>query len=229
MVPIPWTFKAYEISMTIFIGISCLLFLHKLFIAIRLRKRMGYKNFGPLQVLFIMFAQCLVIPGKYLSRDCKKSWQCGVVIIYVLDFTVSKIHFLGQLAQTFLVVSLPLSALWASHESEQSPVPRTSLSNVSENSSNIAKKFRFLRHSKQGSHEDLEKSSCITETTTTSIRHEKRSDVTSEDTFPSWVKLLGWVWACAAGGLGCENSVFLALGNFGGRILNVIVNPIYCT
>jgi pheromone alpha factor receptor len=76
-VPTPWTFRVYEISMIVFIGISCLLFLHKLFIAIRLRKRMGYQNFGPLQVLFIMFAQCLVIPGKHLGRDKKLTMGCS--------------------------------------------------------------------------------------------------------------------------------------------------------
>jgi pheromone alpha factor receptor len=71
-VPIPWTYKAYQISMIVFIGVSCLLFLYKLLIAIRLRKRMGYKNFGPLQILFIMFAQCLIIPGKHLDLNDKK-------------------------------------------------------------------------------------------------------------------------------------------------------------
>ena len=58
----PWTYNGFEISMIIYIGICCLLFLYKLFHAIQLRKRMGYRNFGPLQILFIMFAQCLVIP-----------------------------------------------------------------------------------------------------------------------------------------------------------------------
>jgi pheromone alpha factor receptor len=60
----PWTYEAFEISMIIYIGICCLLFLYKLFHAIRLRKRMGYKHFGPLQVLFVMFAQCLIIPSN---------------------------------------------------------------------------------------------------------------------------------------------------------------------
>ena len=63
----PWTYTAYEISMIIYTGICSLLFLYKLFHAIRLRRRMGYKNFGPLQILFVMFAQCLVIPSNIPS------------------------------------------------------------------------------------------------------------------------------------------------------------------
>ena len=40
----------------------CLIFLYKLFNAIRQRRRMGFQSFGPLHILFIMFCQCLVIP-----------------------------------------------------------------------------------------------------------------------------------------------------------------------
>ena len=60
----PWTYEGFEIGMIIYVGICCLLFLYKLFQAIRLRKRMGYKRFGPLQILFIMFVQCLIIPSN---------------------------------------------------------------------------------------------------------------------------------------------------------------------
>ena len=60
----PWTWEGFEIGMIIYVGICCLLFLYKLFQAIRLRKRMGYKRFGPLQILFVMFAQCLIIPSN---------------------------------------------------------------------------------------------------------------------------------------------------------------------
>ena len=123
------------------------------------------------------------------------------MVIYILDFTLDPINALGHLAQAFLVISLPLSALWASHQSEQSPIPRTSLSNVTEHSSQIAQKFRFLRRSKEGSHDDLEKSSSFTDTTTTSVKQGKGAIETAEDVWRRWAR--------AAGGLekvedGCE-------------------------
>jgi pheromone alpha factor receptor len=57
-----WVYNVVRIGIIIFIGISCLLFLYKLAITIRRRQRMGFQKFGPLQILFIMFGQCLVIP-----------------------------------------------------------------------------------------------------------------------------------------------------------------------
>src|SRR5579862_392640 len=57
-----WPYDALRIGIMIFVAVSCLLFLYKLALAIRRRKRMGFKKFGPLQVLFIIFAQCLVVP-----------------------------------------------------------------------------------------------------------------------------------------------------------------------
>jgi pheromone alpha factor receptor len=57
-----WTYDVVRIGIIIFIGISCLLFLYKLAITIRRRRRMGFQKFGPLQILFIMFGQCLIIP-----------------------------------------------------------------------------------------------------------------------------------------------------------------------
>lgn len=62
-----WTYDCLRIGIMVFVGVSCLLFLLKLAVAIRRRKRMGFKRFGPLQVLFIIFAQCLVIPRNLLS------------------------------------------------------------------------------------------------------------------------------------------------------------------
>ena len=70
-----WTYNCLRIGIMIFVGVSCLLFLYKLAVAIRRRKRMGFKKFGPLQVLFIIFAQCLVLPRTSPSF-CKanKKW-----------------------------------------------------------------------------------------------------------------------------------------------------------
>jgi len=97
-----WPYDALRIGIMIFVAVSCLLFLYKLALAIRRRKRMGFKKFGPLQVLFIIFAQCLVIP----------------LVVYILDFTVPSVKNLSGLAQCFLICSLPLSSVWASHEAD---------------------------------------------------------------------------------------------------------------
>lgn len=57
-----WTYNVVRIGIIIFVGISCLLFLYKLAVTIRRRRRMGFQKFGPLQILFIMFGQCLIVP-----------------------------------------------------------------------------------------------------------------------------------------------------------------------
>jgi pheromone alpha factor receptor len=58
-----WLYPVTEDLFLTFLGISSLIFLYKLGITIRMRRRLGLKRFGPLQILFIMSAQCLVIPG----------------------------------------------------------------------------------------------------------------------------------------------------------------------
>lgn len=96
-----------------------------------------------------------------------------VVVIYVVDFTLNPIDALGNLAEAFLVVSLPLSTIWASQQSEQTPVLNTSLSSVTENSSRIIQKFRFLQRSKDRNHEDVEKALSPVESATTNVKREK--------------------------------------------------------
>ena len=56
--------KIVKIIFIIVVGIACLLFLCKLFVTIKRRRRMGFQSFGPLHILFIMVGQCLVIPRK---------------------------------------------------------------------------------------------------------------------------------------------------------------------
>jgi len=55
-------FQIWSIGLIVFVGISCVLFLYKLLVTIQRRKGMGFKSFGPLHVLAIMFGQCLVVP-----------------------------------------------------------------------------------------------------------------------------------------------------------------------
>jgi pheromone alpha factor receptor len=59
-----WLYPVTEDLFLTFLGISSLIFLYKLAVTIRMRRRLGLKRFGPLQILFVMSAQCLVIPGS---------------------------------------------------------------------------------------------------------------------------------------------------------------------
>lgn len=67
----PFIYNTVQIGVIIFVGICCLLFLFKLFVTIRRRRKMGFQRFGPLHILFIMFSQCLILPriSPFLNRD----------------------------------------------------------------------------------------------------------------------------------------------------------------
>lgn len=56
-------FNMYNISFVVFVGICSFLFIYKLVVTIQRRKSMGFKSFGPLHVLAIVFGQCLIVPG----------------------------------------------------------------------------------------------------------------------------------------------------------------------
>lgn len=59
-----------------FIGLCCLVFLYKLGGTILRRRRMGMdvSRFGPLHIIFIMFAQCMIVP-------------CTVSLIFQTDYS----------------------------------------------------------------------------------------------------------------------------------------------
>jgi len=68
---------------------------------------------------------------------------------------------------------------------ETKPVPRTSLSDVADNSIRVAKKFQFLRDSKKGSDEDLEKASSLADTRNTSLKQGKTEVETTSHSLSS--------------------------------------------
>lgn len=68
-VPIQWLESATNIAITISICFFCVVFVAKLGYAIKQRKRLGVREFGPMKVIFIMGCQTLVIPGKK-HRPC---------------------------------------------------------------------------------------------------------------------------------------------------------------
>jgi pheromone alpha factor receptor len=58
----PTLYKIVKIIFIIFVGIACLLFLYKLFVTVKCRRRLGLQSFGPLHIVLIMCGQCLVAP-----------------------------------------------------------------------------------------------------------------------------------------------------------------------
>jgi Fungal pheromone mating factor STE2 GPCR len=59
-----WLYDVTQIYFICFVGIGSLLFLFKLGSAIYRRRQMGMDilSFGPLQIIFVFFVQCLIIP-----------------------------------------------------------------------------------------------------------------------------------------------------------------------
>ena len=62
-----WLPNATNIVMTISICFFCVIFVSKLGWALLERRKLGLKQFGPLQIILIMGCQTLIIPGKSLN------------------------------------------------------------------------------------------------------------------------------------------------------------------
>jgi len=93
---------AANVTWAVTIGCASLVFVAKLLYIISRRKKMGFKGFGPLQVITIMAVQCLVIP----------------LIFVILSFYVQISGFV-VIGEAALTCSLPLSAVWASFEASK--------------------------------------------------------------------------------------------------------------
>jgi hypothetical protein len=59
-----WIYRTMRLYFLVFVAICCLVFLYKLGTAVRRRSKMGInvKRFGPFQIIFITFSQCLIVP-----------------------------------------------------------------------------------------------------------------------------------------------------------------------
>jgi len=59
-----WLYKTFRIFFCAFVGVASLIFLYKLGFTIYRRRKMGMNinQFGPLQIIFVMFCQCLIVP-----------------------------------------------------------------------------------------------------------------------------------------------------------------------
>ncbi len=59
-----WLASATNITTTISVCVFCAMFVAKLGVAMKERKKLGIKQFGPMRVLFIMGCQTMFIPGE---------------------------------------------------------------------------------------------------------------------------------------------------------------------
>lgn len=80
------------------ISVCMLIFVGKLIFAIRTRRVLGLKQFGPLQIICIMGAQSMI----------------GPAVMTVISFARPDLQNVYSLAGLIVVISLPLSAMWAS-------------------------------------------------------------------------------------------------------------------
>jgi hypothetical protein len=64
----------------------------------------------------------------------------GLVIIYIIDFTVTITTNFNTLAEVFLVVCLPLSSLWASSDSSKLRPPPSKIESISSGADSLPSK-----------------------------------------------------------------------------------------
>ncbi|GFF83862.1 hypothetical protein CNMCM6936_005960 [Aspergillus lentulus] len=97
-----WLESATNIVTTVSICFFCAVFVVKLGLAIKMRKRLGVKQFGPMRVIFIMGCQTMTIPA-----------------IFAICQYFSKIPEFSHNVLTLVIISLPLSSIWAGFALDQ--------------------------------------------------------------------------------------------------------------
>ncbi|MCJ1472700.1 hypothetical protein MMC13_001349 [Lambiella insularis] len=109
LLPLDWLFSATNVTTTISICWFCAVFVTKIGFALEQRHRLGLRSFGPLQILFMVGCQTLVIP----------------VIFSILEYTTN-LPSMDSNVLTLVSIFLPLSSMWAASStggSAQAPTP----------------------------------------------------------------------------------------------------------
>lgn len=91
-----WVESATNVSLTVSICFFCVVFVIKLGFAIHQRRQLGVREFGPMKVIFVMGCQTMVAPAIF-----------SIAQYYI---TVPE---LNSNVVTLVVISLPLSSIWA--------------------------------------------------------------------------------------------------------------------
>ncbi|KAL8820657.1 MAG: hypothetical protein Q9191_007468 [Dirinaria sp. TL-2023a] len=117
MIPIQTLASNTNITTTASICWFCAIFVTKLGIALQARRKLGLAQFGPMQIIFIMGCQTLVIPGKSQQASfqaCRiKTDSILPALFSILQYFVDSPE-LASLVMTLVAIFLPLSSLWAS-------------------------------------------------------------------------------------------------------------------
>ncbi|OJJ60463.1 hypothetical protein ASPSYDRAFT_731872 [Aspergillus sydowii CBS 593.65] len=95
-VPLNWLESTANIVLTVSICFFCTVFITKLGFAIRLRRKLGLTEFGPMKVIFVMGCQTMIIPAIFS------------IVNYSTDVPELSTNIL-----TLVTLSLPLSSIWA--------------------------------------------------------------------------------------------------------------------
>ncbi|EPX73171.1 pheromone p-factor receptor [Schizosaccharomyces octosporus yFS286] len=93
-----WVYFVGKILFAVSIMFHSAVFSYKLFHAIQIRKKIGQFPFGPMQCILIISCQCLFVPA----------------IFTIIDSFIHTYDGFSSMTQCLLIVSLPLSSLWAS-------------------------------------------------------------------------------------------------------------------
>ncbi|EPY50339.1 pheromone p-factor receptor [Schizosaccharomyces cryophilus OY26] len=93
-----WVYFIAKILFAISVIFHSAVFSYKLFHAIQIRKKIGQFPFGPMQCILIISCQCLFVPA----------------IFTIIDSFIHTYDGFSSMTQCLLIISLPLSSLWAS-------------------------------------------------------------------------------------------------------------------
>ncbi|KAJ5083258.1 hypothetical protein N7456_012685 [Penicillium angulare] len=110
-----WLESAMGIVITISICFFCAIFVTKLGFAIRQRRRLGVRDFGPMKAIFVCGCQTMTIPA----------------IVTIIQYA-TVVPELASNVLTLVTLSLPLSSIWAgatlnSHQNVSIPLRRQNL------------------------------------------------------------------------------------------------------
>ncbi|MCJ1224557.1 hypothetical protein MMC12_001202 [Toensbergia leucococca] len=97
LIPLTWLGSAANITTSISVCWFCAVFVTKLGFALEQRRKLGMGTFGPMQVIFIMGCQTLIIPA----------------IFSILQYFIN-VPSMSSNVLTLVSIFLPLSSLWAS-------------------------------------------------------------------------------------------------------------------
>lgn len=106
--------SATTITETISICWFSAVFVAKLAFALNERRKLGLVQFGPMQIIFIMGCQTLIIPGEQDSVQSRSFELTSILALFAtVQYAVSNPALYSN-ALTCVAIFLPLSSLWAS-------------------------------------------------------------------------------------------------------------------